>query len=139
MTIREILNNLDSKVKNPPATNVEIEDCAQKLNVVFCDDYIEFLLNSNGAEGFTPEDHAAGYFRLYSTDRIVERNCGYEIPSKFPGYIAIGTNGGGELFLMDTKSPKQPVLMVHAIEDDFEYAIAFGESFFDFLKGICLG
>lgn len=70
------------------------------------------------------------------------RNCKtpaylHSIQQKLTGYIAIGSNGAGELFLMDTISVRLPVLMVPAINDDFRYAIVLGEIFVDFLEGIC--
>lgn len=136
MSILKIINGAESWSKEPPATQAAIDECSKSLGLCFPEQYVEFLLATNGAEGFTPAEHKAGYFKLYPTDRLVERNQGLEVQNKHPGYLAIGSNGAGELFLINTQSDEQPVLMVPDIDDDMKHAWTVGKSFEDFLEGV---
>ncbi len=56
-------------------------------------DYVEFLEQS---DGITFESGGS----LYSSAEIQERNATYEVADYEPGYVAIGDNGGGYLFLL---------------------------------------
>jgi hypothetical protein len=79
------------------------------LGVSFPEDYKEFLRWSNGGEG-SFGDYA---LFLWSTDDLICDNDDYEIPQWLPGVIGIGSDGGGNAYILDfRKSPEFPRLAV---------------------------
>jgi len=136
MDIEKIVSQASSWSKTTVATRSAIEKCANDLGLSFPPDYVRFLLVSNGAEGYTPPQHIAGYFALYTVEELVACNEGYEIQKRFPGYLSIGTNGAGELFLLNTLAKDQPTLMVRASDNTLKNAIVVGTNFAAFLQSI---
>lgn len=137
MNIRSIIEKSNTWPKRQPATDEQIARCFKELCLNIPKEYEEFLLSSNGAEGFSPDSITPGYFILWSTDELPGLNLGYEVQTNFPGYLAIGSNGGGELLLLNTENnSSQPVLMIPAIEYDLQEAWSVGHNLADFLTKI---
>ena len=80
--------------------------------------YFELLRHTNGGEGELGV--APGWFQLWPAETLLARNLQYEVTSALPGWTAIGSNGGGELFVLDGEGR---VLMVPFIPMDPEEAI----------------
>jgi hypothetical protein len=136
MNILDIVTGSETLSQEPPASREAIDVSANTLGLKFPQEYVEFLLISNGAEGFTTSEDP-GYFRLYNIEKLCERNFGQEIPQRFPGYLLIGSDGGEVMFLVNTTEDlPQPVLMVPFIGDGLNDAEKIGDSFTDFLKRI---
>lgn len=138
MTIQEIVNQSTSWTKNPPATLEAIENCSTLPGFKVPDEYAEFLLICDGAEGFTPPNHPAPYFTLFRTERLIIRNQVLEVQRNHPGFLAIGSDGADDLFLMNTRLSKSPILMVPAMDDTLECAETVGCSFAEFLQRISI-
>ena len=84
---------------------------------------------SNGFEGFLNES----YLRLIPVDFLYENTQDF-CSEFFPWAIYLGTNGGGEMAVLDTrKQPFQFGLPYLGVDDDF---IALGETFESFVKSI---
>jgi hypothetical protein len=62
------------------------------LNVALPIDYKQFLLKSNGGEGFIGNK----YLMLWRAEELESLNEGYEIAIYAPGLLIFGSNGGGE-------------------------------------------
>jgi hypothetical protein len=77
------------------------------------DDYFEFLARHNGGEGALGVD--PGWFQLWSAESVAESSDGYGLPTFLPGYTAIGSNGGGELFVFASGGVPPGLFMVPAI------------------------
>lgn len=56
--------------------------------------YIDFIKKHNGGEG----DIGESWLILYPIEELQEVNDDYEIQEYLPGNIIIGSNGGGELY-----------------------------------------
>lgn len=81
---------------NPPYIGKEIE----KINkVVLPKQYINFMKKHNGGEG----DIGETWFVLYPLEELQIINDDYEIEKYLPDHIIIGSNGGGELYGIDSK------------------------------------
>ena len=61
--------------------------------------YIDFMLLHNGGEG----DLGETWFILYPMEELEEINEDYEVDRYLPGRIIIGSNGGGELYGIDSE------------------------------------
>lgn len=81
---------------NPPYIGEEIE----KINkVVLPKQYINFMKKHNGGEG----DIGETWFVLYPLEELQIINDDYETEKYLPEHIIIGSNGGGELYGIDSK------------------------------------
>ena len=72
-----------------------------EFQIKFPDDFIEFLLESNGAEGFV----GRSYLVISSLDEMKEINKISDIGKYIPGLFLIGSDGGGESYALDTRKP----------------------------------
>ncbi len=59
------------------------------------DDYLAFMKEHNGGEGPLGENCYGCFYRM---EDLQEINNDYEVIRWWPGYIVIGTDGGGELW-----------------------------------------
>lgn len=85
-------------------------DVIEKINeVVLPKDYVEFMKKHNGGEG----DIGETWLILYSLEELQEINDDYEIEKFLPNHIIIGSDGGGELYGIDSQGKyfNVPVLM----------------------------
>jgi hypothetical protein len=92
----------------PGATPETLAKVEQILGITLPDDYRAFLRAFNGGTGFL----AGGrYAVLWDADELVERNVGYEIKAFCPGYLLIGSDGGGEAIAvrLDSAAPEYVV------------------------------
>jgi hypothetical protein len=114
----------------PAAPRSEIADAEELLGISLPDDYRGFLLLSNGFEGFINQS----YLRLIPVGFLYENTQDY-CSEFFPWAIYLGTNGGGEMAILDTR--KQPfqfgLLPYLGVDEDF---ISLGETFESFIRSI---
>ena len=76
-------------------------------------DYFEFLLRSDGGEGFL--GISPGYFVIWSAHEVVQFTREYELHIYLPGYVCVGSSGGGELFVLPISGSPVGLFMVPAI------------------------
>ena len=92
--------------------------------------YTDFLAESGGAEGSLGV--APGWFVMWSPEQALTASDEYEVSQYVPGYFAFGSNGGGELLLLNlnTTDEQRPIYLVPAIgmspEEVIEVAPSFG-------------
>lgn len=89
----------------PPATDHQILHIENRLNCQLPSAYRHVLKESNGLS-FTN-----GVF-IYGTEDILERNETWEVAEYAKGYIAIGDDSGGVVFLMAIKAENYRVFAV---------------------------
>lgn len=115
------LNSADS------TSDKELTDLESRLNTKLPDDYKSFLKKINGFEGFLGQS----YVRLVGTNDIVEFTDLY-CSEIYPDKICIGTNGGGEVFVIERNDKKQKFGVAPAIGDERDY-IELGDTLDKFL------
>ena len=74
------------------------------------DAYLTLLSQTNGGEGALGV--APGWFQLWPAEQVPELNSAYHIPEFLPGWIGIGSNGGGELLALDRPGRVQMIPFV---------------------------
>lgn len=75
---------------------------------------------------------------IYGTDEIIERNRIWEVNEYASGYIAIGDDGGGHVFLMLQDTVEENVFVVDAGEMNPNHATVITSDFFNWINGGCL-
>ena len=95
MTFESVVPNPDAPwTREPPAAAAAVEQLAAALPEL-PPDYLAFLRLSNGGEGDLGT--APGWFSLWPAEEVAELNAAYEVPDFLPGFVAFGSDGGGEM------------------------------------------
>lgn len=115
----------------PPATADAIAAAERGLGVSFPASYRRFLLNSNGAVGFSDR---TGLLRLWKVEELVSQNTEYQVQLDAPGFVIIGTDGGGEAFAFDCRGKSSEVYALPFDSMDPEDAASRGPTFDEFIE-----
>lgn len=119
----------------PPADPAAIAKVEAESYLRLPSDYADFLRCSNGGEGSV----GASYVRLYRAEELLELNEGYSLAEFAPGLFLFGSDGGGEAFCFDMRTPAMPIVMMPFVPLDPEDAIVVGASFDEFLEALYAG
>ena len=92
---------------NKPASDIHIKEAESQLNMLMPRAYKALLKQTNGCS-------FGGEVLLYGTEDMVERNKTWEVRQYASGYVAIGDDGGGQVFLMRLAEKKKKVWIVDA-------------------------
>jgi hypothetical protein len=116
---------------NTPIQKKEILEIEEKLRISFPQDYVDFMLKTNGGEGTVGED---SYLRLWKIEEIIESNEGYSVEEFAPGLIIIGSDGGGTAYGFDFRSEKPILVAVDFIGLYIDSPFFRTDNFFEFIK-----
>ena len=95
-----------------PANSDQINAAELATNLHFPVIYKHFLESSNGGSGDIPVE--PGWIEFWSTDELQSLNDEYAVSAYLSRMLAIGTSGGGEIFVVETTSTDWPVFIVRA-------------------------
>jgi len=121
----------DCLSKKPKAKLSEIQNTFQVLGMNPPEDYVAFLLESNGAEGFTK---GGRYLMLESVEQLVPCNEPYGLGTSGPGLVSFGSDGGTMLFAFDTRESPPTIVEVDSVCMEMGKIILLGRSFTEFLE-----
>jgi len=124
----KLLSNLN---QNGPSPAGAMEGFERQLGVKLPVEYAEFLSKTDGGEGFIGRD---AYVILWPVGEIVSMNQAYEVQKYAPGLLIFGSDGGGEAFGFDTRSPEWPVVQVPFVGMAWDLARPMGATFDEFLE-----
>jgi hypothetical protein len=108
-----------------PAAEGQLESLQQSLGVSFPADYLQFLREKGGGEGFV----GSHYLILWRPEELPTFNREYQFPEYAPSMIAFGTDGGGEAFAFDRRSSPFAVAMVPLIGMSDNEAVRVADGF----------
>lgn len=114
---------------NPGASADAIRDAVSLLGSL-PSDYIQFLHNYDGGEGFIGDN----YLILWKVEELSVFNREYEVEQYAPGILLFGSDGGGEGYGFDTRDAAMPVVRIPFIGMELRYVRAVADSFIDFLN-----
>src|SRR5947209_9465440 len=117
----------------PPASLESIDRCQAGLGFSFPADYVRFLLQMDGGEGFIG-DH---FVMLWSVKRLGEMNTDTYFAEAAPGLVVFGSDGAGEAFGFDTRSAPPPAVMIPYGGMEWDVAIMLAPDFNSFLQLLC--
>lgn len=95
-----------------PAAEDAVTDLRRKFPNLPAE-YFSFLLGSNGGEGFL--GISPGYAVLWGAQEVAQFSFEYEVQIYLPGYVAVGTSGGGDLFVFPLLGAPAGIFAVPAI------------------------
>lgn len=109
------LINIPGLIKKPPASDYDIQKVEKQMSVLLPNSYKELLRITNGLS-------IGGGLLIYGTDDIAELNEVRKTEVYAPGYVAIGDDGGGRVFLMHQGNEEKKVLIVDSGDMTPEYS-----------------
>ena len=95
-------------------------------------EYFEFLLRSDGGEGFV--GISPGYFALWAAHEVASFSSEYQVETYLPGYVAVGSNGGGDLYVFPISGWPPGIFLVPAIGMEQRYVSLVARSFSAFVE-----
>lgn len=101
---------------NPPANEHEILLIEQTMAIHLPEEYKNVLKESNGFS-------LMNGVLIYGTEEIMERNETWEVKEYAKGYLAIGDDGGGMVFLMSLEKEACQVFVVDVGDMNPQHAI----------------
>ncbi|PRO42084.1 SMI1/KNR4 family protein [Bacillus sp. LLTC93] len=124
------LPQIPNLLMNEPATDIHIKEAEFQLNMILPHAYKALLKHTNGLS-------IGGELLLYGTEDIVERNETREVHHYANGYVAIGDDGGGQVFLMQQAEEEKKVWIVDAGVMDPQHAELMTENLIKWVSDGC--
>ncbi|MDM5321819.1 SMI1/KNR4 family protein [Bacillus altitudinis] len=125
------VSQIPGLIINKPETDINIKEAESQLNMVLPDAYKNFVKQTNGCS-------VGGDVLLYGTEDMAERNATWEIHQYASGYVAIGDDGGGRVFLMRQAEEEKKVWIVDAGVMDPQHAELMTENLLEWVSGGCI-
>ncbi|MDR0120407.1 SMI1/KNR4 family protein [Bacillus pumilus] len=125
------LSQIPGLIINNPETDINIKKAESQLNMVLPDAYKNLLKQTNGCS-------IGGDVLLYGTEDITERNATWEVQQYASGYVAIGDDGGGRVFLMRQAEEEKKVWIVDAGVMDPQHAELVTENLLEWVSRGCI-
>ena len=117
-------------IGNPPSETAAIRQFEAKSGFRLPDDYVRFLQQTNGGEGFIGN----AYIILWRMEELLEMNKAYQVTEYAPGLFLFGSDGGGEAFAFDTRSDTNPIVAVPFVGMELKLAHPVGQHFEAFME-----
>jgi hypothetical protein len=128
--IRNLENMLGKFERRAGASLALISDCEEHFNQEFPKDYRDFMMTTNGGEGFIG---LKSYVMLWSIEELPSLNDGYETSNYLPRCVLFGSNGGGEAYGFDMRTSRSKIVQVPFVGMAWKSALLLSDSFSDFI------
>ena len=116
---------------NPPASEKAIDQVELERGAPLPEDYVLFLRETNGGEGFVGPN---AYIILWRAEELAKWNQAYEVSTYAPGLFLFGSDGGGEAFAFDMRTEKRPVVSVPFVGMELSVVTQMAPRFEEFLE-----
>lgn len=103
---------------NDPAKSEILSDLSTRVGVALPKNYIDFLRQHNGGEGFIGDN----YIIFWKAEELADFNREYEVETYAPGIFLFASSGGGEGYGFDTNDAAMPIVCIPFIGMDRRYA-----------------
>ena len=117
--------------KHPGATKSAIEDAMSALGVSPPHDYVDFMMETNGAEGCLENGN---YLMVYAIEQLVPCNEPYGLAASGLGLIIFGSDGGGTSYTFDIRQSAVRIVDVDSISMDLGPINVCGDTFLEFVQ-----
>ena len=116
---------------NPPASENDILQIEQTMAIHLPQQYKNVLQEGNGFS-------LTNGVLIYGTEEIIERNETWEVNEYAKGYVAVGDDGGGMVFLMALEKEDCQVFVVDCGDMNPLHAKLVSSSLSEWLREGCL-
>jgi hypothetical protein len=104
-----------------PALRDAVEQLEREAEIPLPESYLRLLAATDGGEGDLGAE--PGWISLWPAEEVLNLNRSYEVEQHATGLFGIGSNGGGELFALDTRKGEPfPIVSVPFIPLDVREA-----------------
>lgn len=104
------------------ASEAAIEQLCRAVPCQLPASYLELLRMTNGGEG--PLARQPFYLQLDSAEAVAEAATSKRHEEFFPGFVVIGSNGGGEFIALDARKPGTlPVVAIDMTNIDLDESV----------------
>jgi cell wall assembly regulator SMI1 len=118
---------------NPPADETAIKTAETASAIRFPSEYRDFLEFTNGGEG---QIGSGGYAALWRVEDLCAFNREYQVETYAPSLFFFGSDGGGEAFAFDLRTPQRTIVQVPFIGMSLADTIVVASNFHEFLAVI---
>ncbi|PGE13305.1 1,3-beta-glucan synthase regulator [Bacillus toyonensis] len=125
------LFNIPDLIERLAASDIEIQAVENHMNVTLPNAYKELLRCTNGFS-------IGGRLLIYGTEHIAERNEVWEVDEYAMGYVAIGDDGGGNVFLMAQHAKEKEVLVIGSGDMNPSHATVITSDFKKWVNSGCI-
>jgi hypothetical protein len=115
---------------SPGASEDTIVRVQRQLDLQLPNSYLDFIRESNGAEG--PVGNS--YLALWSIEELPLYNKRDAADELTRSLLQVGSDGGGEAFAFDTRTADMPIVEIPFISIDLSEAVFWGADFEEFLE-----
>jgi len=128
-------NDLDGLLANlnrrGPAPAPAVAECERHLGAKLPLEYVEFLRTACGGEGFIGKN---AYIILWGVQELVPLNEAYKVGTYVPGLLVFGSDGGGEAYGFDMRTPQWQIVQVPFVGMAWDLAEPVAATFIAFLQ-----
>ncbi|TBX72048.1 SMI1/KNR4 family protein [Bacillus mycoides] len=125
------LSKIPGVIKNNPVNDIEIQKLEDVMKMKLPNAYKDLLKYTNGFS-------IGGGLLIYGTEDIIERNETWEVTEYANGYVSIGDDGSGNVFLMLLGADVLEVLAVDSDDMNPNHATVVTLDFSEWVNTGCL-
>ena len=115
-----------------PAHPDVVESLFDILGMSLPSDYLDFLRQHNGGEGFIGDN----YIVFWRAEKLADFNREVEVDKYAPGILLFGGDGGGEGYGFDTQAEGMPIVRIPLIGMERQYATPVARNFSDLFAAL---
>ena|SRR2546425_1936717 len=130
MAIHDLSSATTDLYARQPATDTALAAAEREIGTKLPHQYLEFLKTRNGGEGFVGP---TSYVMLWRAEELAPLNQAYEVQKYAPGLLLFGSDGGGEAYGFDTRTPDWEIVQVPFVGLTWDLARPLAKSFDEFL------
>ena len=132
--ISAVLEGADWDQKEP-VDPLSISELTKAIPEPLPDAYLALLQYSNGGEG--PLSIEPAWLQLWPAEDVLRLNRAYHLDTSLPGYLGIGSSGGGELLALSLQhSGSLKVVMIPFIPLTEAELVIVADDFESFIRAI---
>jgi hypothetical protein len=117
---------------NVPTTREALAGLESKLRIKLPNQYINFMMQSNGAEGSIGNS----YLVIWPIENIEQLNVDYAVNEFTPGLVYFGSDGAGMAYAFDNREENTTIVEFPFESIHIEDAKLRGKTFLEFLQHI---
>jgi hypothetical protein len=118
--------------RNAGAASEVIGGIPDAIRLLLPDDYLNFVRETNGCEGFAGE----WYLMLWPIEQLEQLNREYEAQEYVPDVLLFGSDGGGEALGFRRSGVQSDIVITPWIGMSPELCIKIADSFTELIAGV---